>query len=645
MIETILTILENFWFSFIVSAFIAGICFYFQKKYYNFTLENLKKYSSFFAKKEKYVTVESSETDEEGNRKKNIKDVAREDAELHGLILDINEYLNFCKGSAAFEIMQNKTERRLTKMYDLVTSKSSFPTHLGLMGTFAGVFLGLSMFLLVNYLSGGVTDGAISSLISGVLVSMSTSFVGLLLSIKANDKICNAKKKIDEDKNDFYEFIQNKLMPSVDISLTEALGNLHHTVATFEPSFSKVIKGFNETFTKCTTAFGEDFRVSVKTMVNAVKDMGKNIETIKSNSELLEELLNRLTNSEWITYMRQFSDATEHFKSVTQSLNDFERARRMMLAATQETINVQKAFNESLQIPRDVAMGINGILQRVVTFEKSINALGETIAQTQMLGNTEIEEIKQQISAIKVKHKVAEQYIETSNNKLEAFFDSQLIELNRLEKKYQDALDNLFSSLEKLMENHKDSINQRHESFKIAIDEKFDLSGVRSELSELKRLPTMDNNITDVKKGQNQLRNINEGIRKEINALNEIKEEEQKNFIERIVGGSSNSARVRENERLEREIKSIKEQAEKDKEELERLKVLGAHERKNELELKERLNLNQRQTMKGTDNPSKKILPENHRPSSVDNEKETEENEEVGFFGKLLGGFGRKKKK
>ena len=65
----------------------------------------------------------------------------------------------------------------------------------------------------------------------------------------------------------------------------------------------------------------------------------------------------------------------------------------------------------------------------------------------------------------------------------------------------------------------------------------------------------------------------------------------------------------------------------------------------NELELKERLNLNQRQTMKGTDNPSKKILPENHRPSSVDNEKETEENEEVGFFGKLLGGFGRKKKK
>ena len=185
-------------------------------------------------------------------------------------------------------------------------------------------------------------------------------------------------------------------------------------------------------------------------MVNAVKDMGKNIETIKSNSELLEELLNRLTNSEWITYMRQFSDATEHFKSVTQSLNDFERARRMMLAATQETINVQKAFNESLQIPRDVAMGINGILQRVVTFEKSINALGETIAQTQMLGNTEIEEIKQQISAIKVKHKVAEQYIETSNNKLEAFFDSQLIELNRLEKKYQDALDNLFSSLKRI---------------------------------------------------------------------------------------------------------------------------------------------------------------------------------------------------
>lgn len=640
-----LALICNFWVSLLISVLIAGWFIRRQIQFNNFTKRNLKKYSDFFAMKgaaDGYATIDVGEPNDKGVYKKHLLNVAREDAELHSLIQDINEYLDSCKGSATFEIMQNKTERRITKLYDLATSKASFPTHYGLMGTFVGVFLGLGMFLLISFLSEGVTDNAIQSLILGVLVSMSTSFIGLKMSTKANDEISDAKKRIDEDKNTFYEYIQNKLMPSVDVSLTEALSKLHETVSDFEPSFSKVITGFKQTFEECTRAFGSDFRVSVQNMVDAVTDMGSNIEMIKNNSKLLESLLNKLTNSQWIAYMNTFSDATERFKQVTQSLNDFERARRMMLAAAQEAINVQKTYNESLQIPRQIAMEVNGILQRVVNFEKSINELGVAISQTQMIGNTEIEEIRQQITAIKAKHKVAEQYIDTSNNKLEMFFEAQLKELKRLENNYQIALGELFASYENLTKEHQDSINERNELFKAAVEEKFELSGVRSELSELKKLPNIERKIEDVKKGQEQLRSTNEGIRKEINALNELKEEEKKTIFEKITGSGANAARSREIERLQKENDNLKMQAQKESEELERLKALGQQSKQEDDELKKILEA-QKKKYEGKTAPEVVNPPKEPIETSDSNEtsNKIEEKKENGFVGRIKRLFSR----
>lgn len=597
----------SFIISFLVSLCTAAYFILRQYNFYSFTKKNLDIYRKFFDKSGRYETITESEATEKDLKSINrvttydsyeegeeeihketilLKNVANSGAELLSLIQDINEYLMSCKGTATFNIIQNKTERRITKLYDKAVSKASFPTHYGLMGTFIGVFLGLFAFLLVSIVSGeGITDDAIHSLIFGVLVSMSTSFIGLRMSTDANDKIGNTKNKIDDDKNEFYEYIQNKLMPSVDVSLTDALGKLHETVTTFEPSFSHVIEGFKTTFNQCTTAFGEDFRKSVKSMVSAVDVMSRNIGQINENVDRLEDLLNRLSGAEWLRYMRKFADASDHFKTLTESLNDFERARRMMLAAAQEAINIQKSYNESLEIPREVAQSINTILTRVVRFEESINELGKDIAQTQMLGNTEIEEIKNQISAIKAKHRVAEGYIETSNNKLEMFFDSQLIELKRLENNYKEALENLFNEYVAATEKHKDEINLRHEAFKAAIDEKFELSEVRAELSNLKKIPGIEGKVDEVKRGQDKLQRTNEGIRTELNAFNAAKEEKDKSVLDRIIRPTVNSAkdRAKENEKEKEKEKEALERRMREREEADkRIKELVKKQREEE---------------------------------------------------------------
>lgn len=589
----------NFIISLAVSLPIAIFFFVRQWRFHYVTMNNLQHFREFFKKTSEYETIDAKEETDylaKGaniHTPKKLKNVAADGVELYGLIEDINEYLESCKGTATFNIIQNKTERRITKLYDKAASKASLPTHLGLMGTFVGVFLGLGAFLYISMHSpDGITDDAIHSLILGVLVSMSTSFLGLLMSTRAHNNISDAKNENDDDKNEFYEYIQNKLMPSVDISLTEALGNLHQTVSDFEPSFSRVIDGFKATFRECTNAFGDDFRRSVRGMVDAVGTMSTNIHKITENVDLLEDLLTRVSGAEWMHYMRKFADASDHFEKLTHSLNDFERARRMMLAAVQETINMQKTYSDSLTIPREVATQINTILQRVVRFEKSVNDLGDNLNTIQMFGNTQMDQIKNQIEAIKAKQKVAVNYADISNQKLDRFFDEQRKELSRLEHEYEESLEGLFKSYENIIAEHQKEIGRRHEIFKEAIDEKFELSEVRTELGQLKKIPSLENKIDDVKRGQDKLQRTNEGLRSELNAFNAAKEEEKKGTIEKIINSGANSAKDREIE-----------QQKKEKEELQKMLDQAMREKQMEERAMARLEVLKKAEEKASNNP------------------------------------------
>ena len=220
----IFDIIFNFSFAFSVAVAIGFI--FWQYRVYLENLKSLDILGHFFSKKEAYATLERISGDPNSKQKNSIvlKDVSEHDAELHNLIRDINEYIEKSKGTVAFSIIQNKTERRISMLYEIATSKLSFPTQIGLMGTFAGVLLGLVMFLIGTKRFGQITDDAINSLIFGVLVSMATSCLGIFLLIKSHSKSSKITNQIDRDKNEFYEWVQNELMPSVDVSMVDAIG-------------------------------------------------------------------------------------------------------------------------------------------------------------------------------------------------------------------------------------------------------------------------------------------------------------------------------------------------------------------------------------------------------------------------------------
>ncbi|MDE7431112.1 MAG: hypothetical protein K2N34_04255, partial [Lachnospiraceae bacterium] len=275
--------------SLIISILIFLTAFVVQYLYFRGNLKKLDNVRKFFIREREYGVLG------EGENTQLDTTVVKDGSNLHTLIKELNEYTRKNHGTTDFSVIQNKTDRKINILYSNATARIAFPTYIGLMGTFIGVFLGLLFFTIgLSSSSDGITDETIGNLITGVLVSMSTSFIGLLFTTITHHIASETQRVVGEDKNQFYEFIQNELMPTLGVSMVAALNKLHHTINLFEPSFNKVIDRFQSTFDNCTQRFGNAFEKNVTIVSEAVRVMGENMDKINENVDLQAQLLKTL---------------------------------------------------------------------------------------------------------------------------------------------------------------------------------------------------------------------------------------------------------------------------------------------------------------------------------------------------------------
>ena len=493
-----------------IISFIIAVIFFFIQRYYFLKTEGYRElYANFFKRHSEYSKTSLSIEQENYPQ---LVEVGMNNSDLNELIKEINNYVVKTRGTTDFSVIQNKVERKLNMRYDQSMSFLSFPTYLGLMGTFLGVFLGISMFILGFDSAGNISDDSIKNLLSGVLVSMITSLVGLIMTTINNAQAGNARAKIEQDKNEFYDYVQTELMPTLNVSLVTAIGKLHNTVDCFEPAFNKVIDRFQQTFDTCTTAFGNNFENNVRAVAGAVKAMGNNMDKINENIQYQKELIQTMKSEEVAKGMERYITASNGFVSITQSLNKFEEARRMMLAAAQESINLQNAYADSLKIPREVAVRINQILDRIKDFEDSINNLGAQISRREILGNDVVNKLQEQISAIGKKQKIADSYIELADGKLGDLFDEQTNAIKDLNNRYKQAIVNHIEGFEQMLQTQTEELGKRHKIFKEAIEERLSIEDVRKEFTNLGKLKDINEQLEELKDIEQKLEDISEAM-------------------------------------------------------------------------------------------------------------------------------------
>lgn len=505
--------------SFFVSILVFIIFLCIQCFYFFGNMKKLDAVQKFFVKKRDYEVYGEAE-DSQLNAY-----VAEEGSTLHTLIKELNEYTRKNHGTTDFSVIQNKIERKINVMYENATSKLAFPTYLGLMGTFLGVFCGLLSFNwgLFNSVD-GITDSAISNLIWGVLVSMSTSFIGLLLTTISNHVAADTLKIVGEDKNEFYEFIQNELMPTLGVSMVAALNKLHHTINLFEPSFNNVIDRFQATFDSCTQRFGTAFEQNVTIVSEAVRVMGENMDKINENVDLQAQLLKTLRSRGVVESLDAFVRASQNFDLVTTALNRFEVTRNAIKDVTVELINTQRRYNESLEVPLNVANKLNQILARVTDFEKNINALGRSIEKTDLLGNTEIEALKQAITAIKKKQKVAVEAMEVSDGHLENIFTMQSEAIVKLGRTYEQSFATYAEKFQNILDGLEKEMLERRREIVAAIEEKFSLDQIQQEFSQLGKLKKIEELLASIntKSSREEVDKTLETTRREVESIRKL---------------------------------------------------------------------------------------------------------------------------
>ena len=501
--------------SFIVTIVLAAVIFFiffgFQLWFFLETRFYRNLFRNFFEKNSDYETYQEEIGSEQITQ---LKLVGNDESDLNELIAEINHYVAKTKGTTDFAVIQNKVERKLNMRYDQSVAKLAFPTYLGLMGTFLGVFIGIFMFLQGFDGAGDVSDESIKNLLTGVLVSMSTSLVGLLLTTINNAKSGEARKNIEEDKNEFYDFVQTELMPSLDVSMVLAITKLHETVDRFEPAFDRVINRFQNTFDRCTKAFGDSFEQNVTAVANAVDTMGKNMDKINENISLQKQLLSTLKSDEIVKGLDKYIEAANHFVSITQSLNKFEEARRMLLAATQEAINIQNAYSESLKVPREVAVRINQILDRIKNFEESIQRLGPQLDRREILGNDVVNAIHDQIKGISKKGKIADKYLEMADGKLEDLFTAQTAVIESMNKRYKEALEGHIDGFEKMIKRQTEELETRHKEFMQAMEEKLNIGEIQKDFASLRKLNDIATELSKLTEDPVKADELNEILQK-----------------------------------------------------------------------------------------------------------------------------------
>lgn len=241
--------------------------------------------------------------------------------------------------------------------------------------------------------------------------------------------------------------------------------------------------------------------------------------------------------------MDAFVEASKKFGEITGSLDQFERARRLMLIAAQEAINIQRDYNESLQIPKQVAADINSILDRIANFEKNIEGLGANIAQTQLVGSKLVEQIKENIVAIKDKQKVAEYMANLTNEQLEDFFNQQKDVLSSISERYNTALSNYLNDYEQMLGRLKEEYEDRKREFVVAIDKKLSIDDIKNEFTYLRKLGVIVDkldNLCNAGVKPKQLSHELNSIKDELIALNEKQSNVSKGFT--LIGGGGNGA-------------------------------------------------------------------------------------------------------
>ena len=321
----------------------------------------------------------------------------------------INTYLIRNKGAISdFNLLRDIIQRNLDTVEEEINMTMPIPVYLGLMGTMAGIILGL--FALPDIGSEEFLKGnGINNLISGVKIAMIASFTGLFFTVlNSGWKFKGAKSFVEQQKNDFFTFLQTELLPVLTESVNAGIIGLNRNIERFGGSFNENVKQLEvlmnknydslmaqqsavEAFQKMDISQIANFNVKVlseiKQSVDALERLGyalKNVDGFVANAKALVERTNNV-----VDLSEKIVDILNETKQLQLFLNSHFYALEERGQIINDTVvkmddvidkslkGLEEHIYERIKAVRDIKITAEDLLQK--EFDQNRNVLGKLL--------------------------------------------------------------------------------------------------------------------------------------------------------------------------------------------------------------------------------------------------------------------------
>lgn len=316
------------------------------------------------------IIIDATDSDEDYDAVSLVKVPCRIDEHqtFTKVIHKTNVYL--CKNagaSADFALLKDICDRQIDICEGEIHNSLNAPLYLGLAGTFLGIITGLWGVDLSAVVGGSAQDLApFQNLLGGVVVAMLASLAGLVFTI-LNSQLHykEAAKKVDSDKDEYFDFLQRELMPTLSTTMASSLNGLRSVLGHFIDNFGKNLDAYTGSISLLNDNIKEQHEVLVEiNKLNLSKTAAKIAETFNS--------------------MQSMAESLDVFKGYQQALNTTMSQVREDIKKTLEDAGemMRTTVSESASaITGSVSTAVSGLTK---TYEDASEHLSETIGGVDM---------------------------------------------------------------------------------------------------------------------------------------------------------------------------------------------------------------------------------------------------------------------
>lgn len=300
------------------------------------------------------------------------------------ILRSINAYLYRNKGRVSdYHLMKDIVDRNCDTAEEEIDSQVPVPLYLGLMGTMAGILVGIGYLWISGDLNsllevgtssfdsnqGNGADG-VKALLGGVALAMISSIMGITLTTSGSMLLKDAKANLQKGKHSFLSWIQANMLPHLNNDTAQVLERMSRNLSRFNQEFygntqklgaalsqvtetarvqGQLIEAVNQLANKQVAKQNLDLYNALR---NSTDEIGKLAELLHNSTDYLEavrELNARLDKGE--RRSEAIERMVEFFEKETQQIEQRKVAMTHVLGQIDSTLeeNLRQLGNHANQ--------------------------------------------------------------------------------------------------------------------------------------------------------------------------------------------------------------------------------------------------------------------------------------------------------